>query len=279
MNKAFSTFLMGLTISGCSQGLPPENHADVRSLTQMPVCCSSYAGFYWTGLDKNDQVRLKLDQNSPVWSFPGGKSYFGAFRFSPQSGQVAVHIDSLMSAGQVFAPSVILLDAHFKPQITYDLNHFSIRYADAFGQNRYAGQFQINAENTPYMVVYTDADKTGDKVIIPHPARIRAMESGEPLPIVSDINYSRTHQGTLNIQVTTESVRQHPAPVISQPAPHQFTRTAERDSVRYYHHAIQRAVAANHIDKALALLEEAKVLNIPGARRVFIEAINKKTAR
>ncbi|CAM3669843.1 maltose regulon periplasmic protein [Vibrio aerogenes CECT 7868] len=279
MNKAFSTFMIGLTVSGCSSVAPPDSHSARQSLSAAQICCSAYAGFYWTEVNKNDPIRLKLNQRSPVWSFPEGNSYFGAFHFSELSGEVSVNIRSTMSTGQVFAPTVLLLDAHFQPRIKWDLTHFEIRYADAFGQNRYEGRFNINAEETPYMVIYTNAEKIGDKVIIPHPAKRRAKESGEPLPIVSDISYARTYQGTMDIQVTTESVRQHP---VTPPSPQrhvQDTRVVEADSTHYYHHAIQQAVANHHIDKALALLEEAKILNVPKARQVFIEAINKETVK
>ncbi len=42
----------------------------------------------------------------------------------------------------------------------------------------------------------------------------------------------------------------------------------------YYYKAIEQAVAAGDIPKALSLLDEAKALNIPGAQETFVRAVN-----
>ncbi|MGC9458394.1 MalM family protein, partial [Vibrio genomosp. F10 str. 9ZD137] len=54
------------------------------------------------------------------------------------------------------------------------------------------------------------------------------------------------------------------------------TDTLNPDQQSFYIDSIERAVNAGMLDKALALLEEAKALNVEGAQEAFIKAVNSK---
>jgi maltose operon periplasmic protein len=293
LTKAFSVSALSFIIGGCaamldssmsessvSENSMPNRTAPAMRLIAKPTCCAEYPDFFWLTLAKNDHLKVNINDESPAWAFPEGKSYFSAFQFSASSGQVSVTIKSIMANHGVFAPKVLLLNSHFEPTITYSIDQFQTRYANALDVNRYEISLAVNAEETPYMVIYSDTSQIGHNVIIPHPAKIRAIESGEPLPIVSDLTYLYEFNGKLDINIETQSVRQHAgathsANIVSStesPALHH----AEDETVNFYHNAIKSAIRANNIEKALALLEEAKRLNITNAQRVFIEEINKK---
>jgi maltose operon periplasmic protein len=303
LTKAFRVSALSFLIGGCAATL--ENSMSENSMANSsvpnssmanssmakstlpamqpiakPTCCAEYPDFFWLTLAKNDHLKVKLNHESPAWGFPEGKSYFSAFQFSASSGQVSVNIKSVMENHSVFAPKVILLDSHFEPKITYNIDQFQIRYANALDVNRYEINLAVNAQETPYMVIYSDSSMMGHKVIIPHPAKIRAIESGEPLPIVSDLTYLYAFGGELNISIETQSVRQHSATTRSanrvSSTESSAVHHAEDETVNFYHNAIKSAIRANNIEKALALLEEAKKLKIINAQRVFIEEINKK---
>jgi maltose operon protein len=274
LTKALSISALSLMIGGCAT--TSDQTVVTTPSIEKPICCTHYSDFFWLTLAQNDQIKVRLDSASPAWSFPEGHSYFSALQFSALSGQVRINISSLMTNGQVFAPKVVLLNAHFEPQTSYGIDHFQIRYANALETNRYETSLTVNAEETPYMIIYSDASHIGDTVVIPHPAKRRAAKSGEPFPIVSDLTYHHALNGKLEIRIETLAVRQHSA-VLSPISPKPSTlRPAEDESILFYHNAIKSAIRVNNIEKALALLDEAKRLGITNAQRVFIEAINKK---
>lgn len=290
MTRLFSLSLLSIAITACSHSHNKSiDLAAATPMNTMPIfkdeCCKRYADFYWLKLAKNDHVKLKLNSASPVWHFPQGQSYFGAFQFADVSGQVVVKIKSLMLNGQVLAPKVMLFNAQFEPQPSKQLVTFTTQYSDALSVNRFEARFPVNAEETPYMVIYGDTSLIGNTVSLPHPAKLRAMKTGTPLPLVSELSYRYSTQGDLDITVDTQSVRQKPwrqphlkntqqktSLSLSQTRKHE--RHPQEESVRFYHQAIRQAVKANNIAKALALLDEAKSLDIPNSQRVFIDAIN-----
>ncbi|MEL7291484.1 MAG: MalM family protein, partial [Pseudomonadota bacterium] len=131
----------------------------------------------------------------------------------------------------------------------------------------------------------------GDKVVVPHPAKVRAEESGEPLPIVTDPTYLSSTQGSFTFEVETLTLsgygqknviaesREKQVATSSEPIQTPVERTpsvVQPETQTYYHTAIKSAVEVGMLDKALALLEEAKALNVEGAQQVFIDAVNNR---
>lgn len=289
MLKVCHYFIIGALLTGCSSTAPSFSSTDSSTVTPITKadCCRDYSEFYYVPLAANDELNLTVNNENPVWHFPQGESYFNAFSFAPSAGKVKVTISSVMANERVFAPAVTLLDRHFQPQQHYSLTSFKVKYADMLGHNRYEKTFEVNAEKTPYLVVYTDSQDLGKTITIPHPAKLRAMKSGEPLPIVADLQYHHANSGKIRVAVTTLSVRQHPAHKVTQqqaPAPKKAESvtpaqpaapvSVQQQTVNYYYQAIRQAVAQDQLDQALALLAEAKTLHISGAQKVFIDAVH-----
>ncbi|GAL26704.1 maltose operon periplasmic protein MalM [Vibrio variabilis] len=295
MNKNILALVLGLSVVGCASNSGVESTIPASQMDKESVCCVSKKDFAWVALDKTEDIGFSIDDTSPVWDFQSGKSFFNAFEFSPRSGKVKVTLSSKMLKKQVFAPTVQLLDKNYQVSRTIDLDAFNVRYSDMFDANRYVHEFEVDAQELPYMVVYTDPSLIGETITVPHPARVRAEESGEPRPIVTDPKFTYSYTGELHLEVQTLSLG---ARQVAEPASVQATAatvatgavaaeaaTVEKkaapaeiqpETKQFYHTAIEKAVADGNIPKALSLLDEAKALNVEGAQEVFVKAINAK---
>ncbi|SIO96129.1 MalM family protein [Vibrio spartinae] len=278
-------------VSGCSATKQVQNIVSPPAADS--VCCTRYQEVYWTPLNASDNIKLKIDSSSPVRNFSSGRSYFGAFQFSPRSGTVNLTLKSLVFNDQIFMPTLVFLDANYHPQKTFQIDPHQLRFSDVFEPDRLEQSYQINAEQTPYLIIFTQPNQVGQTITIPHPAKRRAIEDGAPLPIVADIPVTTGYQGSLTMTVETESIRQHAlqqspptsgnrAMVNTPTSPKsniknnrwQHTAPPQAESTHYYRSAIEHAVSEHDIAKALALLDEAKALRIPDIQQTFIHAIN-----
>lgn len=267
--------VLGALLTGCASDAKVQT--ELTPPTNAEVCCTDFAQFPYAQLNDNEDLKFDVDLASPVGTFSAGNSHFAAFRFSERSGDVTVTVSSLMIDDSVFAPEVLLLDKQFQVVETLKLQDFQILPSDAFTRTRYIEKFTTNAEQTPYFVIYTPADQLGKQVTVDHPAKIRAKEFGEVMPMVVDPVYTYRLGGRIELQVETrklrpfraaETVQSVQTPVVEK------TIQAQPESQQFYLSAIEQAVAAGDIPKALSLLDEAKALNIPGAQETFVRAVN-----
>ncbi|MBE4616747.1 transcriptional regulator [Vibrio navarrensis] len=267
--------VLGALLTGCASDAKVQT--ELTPPTNAEVCCTDFAQFPYAQLNDNEDFKFDVDLASPVGTFSAGNSHFAAFRFSERSGDVTVTLSSLMIDDSVFAPEVLLLDNQFQVVETLKLQDFQILPSDAFTRTRYIEKFTTNAEQTPYFVIYTPADQLGKQVTVDHPAKIRAKEFGEVMPMVVDPVYTYRLGGRIELQVETRKLRPFRAaetvqsvqmPVVEK------TIQAQPESQQFYLSAIEQAVAAGDIPKALSLLDEAKALNIPGAQETFVRAVN-----
>jgi maltose operon protein len=292
MNKNILALVLGLSVVGCASNSGVEPTMSASLMDKESVCCVSKKDFAWVGLEKTEDVDFAIDETSPVWNFQTGKSFFNAFEFSPRSGKVKVTLSSKMLKNQVFAPTVQLLDKDYQVSKTIPLADFKVHYSDMFNANRYWYEFEVDAQDLPYMVVYTDPSLIGSTITVPHPARVRADESGEPRPIVTDPKFTYSYTGELHLEVQTLSLGSRAPTAPSAQASSAVVAAGATAAVssekvaapakiqpetqQYYHTAIEKAVADGNIPKALSLLDEAKALNIEGAQEIFVKAINAK---
>jgi len=273
--------VLGALLAGCASNTPIEQQ--VSAPTNAEVCCNEFSQFPFAQLGDKEELSFDIDKSSPVGQFAEGNSYFEAFRFSERSGQVQVTLSSLMIDDSVFSPQVQLLDSNFDVVETITLDGFQTLTSNAFTRTRYVTKFKTNAERTPYFVIYTPADMLGKTVKVDHPAKVRAKEFGEVMPMVTDPVYTYQLGGRIELEVETLKLRPFRAtaatPVV---VPAEKVVTAkpalqvQPDTQSYYFTAIETAVASGDIPKALSLLDEAKALNIKGAQEVFVKAVNAK---
>lgn len=282
MKKYLTLLLSGMSLIGCASSDDLSLKQNTLPL-QTELCCESVSQYPWARLQQNQELDFQLNSASPVGRFEQEKSYFSAFTFAQQSGSVELRLRSLMLDGEVAVPQIELLDENFNIVKTIDDTEFEIKFSDALAKSRYELTVKVDTVKTPYMIVYIETSELGKKVVVPHPAKLRAEESGEPMPIVTDPTYLASNNGhfSLDIETLTLSgynqkslIQSEPVTPVAKVKAQPITVVPETQT--YYHNAIRTAVESNNLDKALSLLEEAKALNVEGAQEVFIKAVNAK---
>ncbi|MFN3016062.1 MalM family protein [Vibrio coralliilyticus] len=286
MRNSLILLLSGIGLFGCSASgenalLMEQSLAPV----QAEACCSTNQEFPWIFLKQNEELDFSIDVSSPVSAFNTGKSYFAPFAFDSQSGVVELVIRSNMESERVAIPVIELLDQDFKVVKALKRDDFKVKFSDAFARNRFELQTNIDTIQTPYMVVYSDNSQLGEKIIVPHPAKLRAQETGDPMPIVTDPIYYAANIGSFSLNVKTLTLSGYNQKKLVEQKQNSTTPKAKStvqklvpvpETQKYYHQAITAAVESNDLNKAISLLEEAKALNVEGAQEIFVKAVNAK---
>jgi maltose operon protein len=269
--KLLLSLLIGLSLTACSSTQTIQQPIEPLANTQ--VCCSDFSQYPWIPLATTEEIDFQLDKDSPIGHFSNGNSYFNAFKLSDRSGKVQLRLSSLMINDSVVAPKLIALDHEFNVVNTTSLDQFDIKPSDAFTRTQFQLNFDLDATKTPYFIIYSAESYLGQSIKVKHPARIRAEELGEAMPMVTDPTYTYKHFGKLKLSVKTLSLQAYKAPE-QQAKP--VAAIAQPETQTFYQNAIIEAVNKNDITKALALLEEAKALGIKGADTVFVNALENK---
>ncbi|CAK2411546.1 maltose operon periplasmic protein [Vibrio crassostreae] len=280
--------VLGALLSGCASDAQVQTKLDAP--TNAEVCCSDFSQFPYAQLNDNEDLKFDIDLGSPVGTFTTGNSHFAAFKFSERSGEMVVKLSSLMIDDSVFAPEAMLLDENFKPVQTLKFEDFKVQASDAFTRTSYIERLRIDASKTPYIVIYTPADELGNKVKVDHPAKVRAKEFGEVMPMVTDPVYTNQLGGRLELEIKTLKLRPYraqaavvPVAAVAAPAAVATNKAKVTPEIRvqqetqdFYLSAIKNAVESGDVPKALGLLDEAKALNVEGAQEAFVRAVNAK---
>lgn len=283
---SISCLVFSALISGCAVNQPSVLNVMPPSDTEL--CCQSYSQLPYVQLNDNETVKFNIDTSSPAASFSEGNSHFAAFKFGERSLDITVSLSSYFYDGSVFAPEVALLSADFKVVKNVKNSDFKVSTSDAFTKSRYNYRLKINTIETPYMVVYTPSELLGKKITTTHPARIRAQELGEPMPMVTDPDYTFQNGGSLELSVELLTLK----PVVIQPVgtvmasgvvavaavdkKATIPAVIQDDTKHYYLNAIEQAAKGKDIQKALALRDEAKALGIVEAEAMFIKSMSAK---
>lgn len=277
--------LLGALLSGCASDAQVQTQ--LTPPTNAEVCCSDFSQFPYAQLNDNEDLKFDIDLGSPVGTFPTGNSHFAAFRFSDRSAEMVVTLSSKMINDSVFAPEVVLLDSNFQPVKTLKFDDFKIQASDLFTRTSYVERVTVDASETPFMVIYTPVDQLGKKIKVDHPAKVRAKEFGEVMPMVTDPVYTNQLGGRLELEIETLKLRPYRAQPVVAPAAAAAPVVAEtkkpttqirvqQETQDFYISAIQNAVKSGDVPKALSLLDEAKALNVEGAQEAFVRAVNAK---
>ncbi|MDN3616330.1 MalM family protein [Vibrio gallaecicus] len=275
--------VLGALLGGCASDAQVQT--ELSPPTNSEVCCSDFSQFPYAQLNDKEDLKFDIDLGSPVGNFTTGNSHFAGFKFSERSGEMVVTLASLMIDDSVFAPEVIFLDEAFQPVKTLKFDDFRIQASDAFTRTSYAERLRVDATKTPYMIIYTPADELGKTIKVDHPAKVRAKEYGEVMPMVIDPVYTNRLGGRLTLEIETLKLRPYRAtaavapvavaPVVAEPAVTTAIKV-QQETQDFYISAIQKAVKSGDVPKALGLLDEAKALNVEGAQEAFVRAVNAK---
>lgn len=255
-NLLISLFV-SLSLTACSS--TDTITKPIKALASSEVCCNDFSQFSWIQLNATEDIDFQLDLSSPIGHFSDGNSYFNAFKLSDRSQKVQLRLASFMSNKSVVAPTLITLDDKFNIVSTASLDQFVIKTSDVFTKTRYQLNLDLDASKTPYFIVYSSDSYLGQSVKVKHPARVRAEEFGETMPMVTDPTYRYERFGQLKLSVKTISLQAYKTPVKQAQA---TIKSIQSKTQVFYKNAITEAVNANDMTKAFFLLEEAKELGL-----------------
>lgn len=132
----------------------------LQQLGSATVCCTSINELQYQPLAAEQKRVVAIDGSSPAFNFPEGKSYYAAFKLPTNSGDLKITVAGLIDK-TLFNPTVLLLDAQFKPTRTIGADIITYKPARMLDGDRVEGVFTIdrsyvgNPNNETYMVIYT----------------------------------------------------------------------------------------------------------------------------
>jgi hypothetical protein len=153
-------------------------HASLRvpaeineELAASPPCCSSLTDLPYQPISRQGKIDVKIGNDSPIFEFDTGKSYFSAFRLPDWPRPLIIQVDSFRTTDPnslwglipifnqvlIFHPEVLILDDHYR--ITQTIEQFS--YNERCLANGFPSDLNVQFEiGTPpaesaYMVIMT----------------------------------------------------------------------------------------------------------------------------
>ena len=209
---------VALSMAACStvEGLvaPTSEHkaalngrdAAIDSLSRASSCCRDYSTRPYATANAGDDKWLPIDENSPVFNFSEGKSYFAAFKLPQNSGDLRITVAAEIGKTLYF-PSVVLMDSQFKVTRVIDSKVFSYKEAQLLAGNRIEGVFTVdrtyigNPNNETYMVIYTPENKLSETTTILSEAKLMARATAVVDPGLKDPVIPHSPWGLLKLQV------------------------------------------------------------------------------
>ena len=209
---------VALSMAACStmEGLvaPTSEHkaalngrdAAIDSLSRASSCCRDYSTLPYATANAGDDKWLPIDENSPVFNFSEGKSYFAAFKLPQNSGDLRITVAAEIGKTLYF-PSVVLMDSQFKVTRVIDSKVFSYKEAQLLAGNRIEGVFTVdrtyigNPNNETYMVIYTPENKLSETTTILSEAKLMARATAVVDPGLKDPVIPHSPWGLLKLQI------------------------------------------------------------------------------
>jgi len=281
----------------------------LQQLGTATVCCSSLSGLKYQPLIADQKRIVAIDGNSPVFTFPEGKSYFAAFKLPSNSGDLKITIAGLIDK-TLFNPTVLLLDSQFKSTRTISSDIITYKPARMLDGDRVEGVFTIdrsyvgNPNNETYMVVYTTQAALSQTTQAMSPSKMMAKSLSVQDYGAKDPLIPHSAWGVLTLEVEDMSASKSGdnfykpvyqeaidanAPIVDPtpnklvvPAATATTLTAAKtapamlsETESFYNTQIEKAVKAGDIDKAMQLVNEAERAGSTKAKSVFIDAVKR----
>ncbi|MDA9556548.1 MalM family protein [Vibrio sp.] len=182
----------------------------------------------------------------------------------------------------VFVPSAIIVGSDDEIYEVYEDTSFEYRKPRLHLDNRLVLEtdfYPPELEDTVRLIIFTTDEAQQHSTPVIHPARLDAEGRGNYLPEAKDIDIPNSEVGSIEVSVTgivqlDKPIEENNSTSLMQKQV--VTKKAQPETEAFFNQSIKEAVEEGDISKALALLEEAKALNIESAEAAFIEAVNKK---
>lgn len=225
-------------------------------------------------------VVVDINNSSQHLNYAHIDSPVAVFEIPANRGEYSIEITSHIG-GTAFVPRAVIVDKAGELIETYEKEMFVYTKPRLNLGNRLVLEqdfFPPDGLKSVYLIVYSDKSEIGGYTDVIHPARLDAEGRGNYLPEVKDIQIPNALEGKIEVSIDRISLFSIGRPTTDdmplKPAQAPAVELVQPETQTYYHTAIKSAVESGSLDKALALLEEAKALNVEGAQETFIKAVN-----
>jgi maltose operon protein len=280
---------------------------DAENIEQV---AQSYAQIQWADVEPTKRINFSIDETNQRFEFSEGKSAIAAFDIDTQGKELELEIISHFKK-TVFYPNALLLNEQNQLIKTFNSEDFEYKHAYGMEGDRLVSQVTIQpvGKQRVKLLIYTTPELVKGESEVLHPVKLDAIARGNYPPDVPNPIISHAEFGELSIVASVDDaiVVEEPLTVASSDTAQQkfkqdlaeqkqqaaleqkatittVATTIASQNIEplsqaqqdFYLSSIENAVSVGMLDKALALLEEAKSLNVERAQEVFIKAVNAK---
>ncbi len=285
--------LAGLTLAGCSQSLlksPIDENAEAfiepakasLLLAEKQPCCQDFSQLQYKEISNDDTLYIPLTSDTQVFTFPEGKSFVKAYKLTTKAKKLKLTVSGLIK-NTAFVPQLTLLDANFNITRTISTKHFLHEEASMLTGDLLSADLTIfraqegNSANETYLLFYTTEKAVAGSTTVTHPSKSFAIAHGTVPPDIADPVIPHSAMGMIMLEIEPQGTKADienayipeaiPAAVPMPSSKKVLTTEIEFDQ------AIVQAVAANEIDKALSIVDDAKAAGFANARETFVDAL------
>ncbi|MCC4857466.1 transcriptional regulator [Vibrio lentus] len=275
-------YFRALMLSGCV-ALAGCQSAEVMEQVQVAQAeqVNSVSGLQFAKMKLPSSAIFDITTDSQVFNYQDINSRVAAIELPADRGEYSIKITSMIG-DTAFVPRAVIYDKNGKELESYGKEDFEYQKPRLHLGNRLVTEHDFYPPTTAesvYLIVYTDQADLGGFTDVIHPARLDAEGRGNYMPEAKDIPVPNGNVGKIEVTIDRASFfsfGSSSSESNAKPAAATKVETIQPETQTYYHNAIQAAVDADNIPKALSLLDEAKALGIEGAQEVFVKAVNKK---
>ncbi len=262
-----------LVLTGCQTSEVLTQHTENQQVYTEADAISYYS------MKLPDSKTIQINQQTQYLDNGLIDSPVAAFELPANRGKLEIKVTSQIG-DSVFSPLIIMTDKQGNVLDHYDSDIFEYRRAKLIYGDRLVAEIDYyppTALKTVNMLIYTNKEELAKQTFVVHPGRAMAEAKGNHLPELKDIPKPHAQAGELLVEVDGANIAYIEPKQTQQVEKKQNQVTvAQPETASFYTNAIKTAVKANDIPKALALLEEAKALNVAGAQEAFVNAVNQK---
>ncbi|MGF1801389.1 MalM family protein [Vibrio gigantis] len=275
-------YFKALMLSGCV-ALAGCQSAQVVEQVQIAQAeqVNSIAGLQFASMKLPSSAIFDVTPNSQILNYQGINSPVVAIELPANRGEYSIKITSMIGE-TAFVPNAVIYDKNGRELERYGKGSFKYAKPRLHLGNRLVVEkdfYPPTTSESVYLVIYTEQQDLDGFTDVIHPARLDAEGRGNYLPEMEDIPVPNANVGKIEVTIDKASffsLGSSSSESNAKPAAATKIDTIQPETQTYYHNAIQAAVDADNIPKALSLLDEAKALGIEGAQEVFVKAVNKK---
>ena len=275
-------YFKALMLSGCV-ALAGCQSAQVIEQVQIAQAeqVNSIAGLQFASMKLPSSAIFDVTPNSQILNYQGINSPVVAIELPANRGEYSIKVTSIIGE-TAFVPNAVIYDKNGRELERYGKGSFKYAKPRLHLGNRLVAEkdfYPPTTSESVYLVIYTEQQDLDGFTDVIHPARLDAEARGNYLPEMEDIPVPNANVGKIEVTIDKASFfsfGSSSSESNAKPAAATKIDTIQPETQTYYHNAIQAALDADNIPKALSLLDEAKALGIEGAQEVFVKAVNKK---